>query len=116
MGRHLRTAFAPHQRRSLGVLPMNEALHAFLCHRGDARVLARRAQGVQARLLEASLLLCSRDLRDFEAAGWIYSRLKNERNEHVDALADAIDSELARACRITIQILAEEPLELLALV
>ncbi len=94
---------------------MNEALHAFLCHRGDALALARRAEGVRARLLEASLLLASRDLRDFEAAGWIYSALKDESSAHVAAIAAALDGDLARACRLYDQILADDPRDLLAL-
>ena len=94
---------------------MNQALHAFLCQRGDALALARRAQGVQARVLEASLLLCSRDPRDFEAAGWVYSTLKGETHRHLAALAAAVDADLPRACRIYDQILADDPRDLLAL-
>jgi len=94
---------------------MSQALHAFLCHRGDALELARQAQGVQARLLEASLLLCSRDLRDFERAGWVYATVKEEKNTHVKALGAAVDGDYARACRIYDDILADDPRDLLAL-
>ncbi len=96
---------------------MNQALHAFLCHRGDALALARRGEGVRARLLEASLLLCSRDVRDFEAAGCVYSRLEALRVEspHLGAIACAVDGDYPRACRIYDQILADDPRDLLAL-
>src|SRR5262245_18965477 len=45
-----------------------------------AREAARAAQPgspelTDARLLEASLLLCSRSASDFEAAGWVYAEL-----------------------------------------
>jgi tetratricopeptide (TPR) repeat protein len=99
---------------------MNEALHAFLCHRGDALALARQAQGVQARLLEASLLLCSRDVRDFEKAGWVFAELhwlKKSRSEgaHFAAIRRALDGDYAGACRVYDEILAQDPRDLLAL-
>jgi tetratricopeptide (TPR) repeat protein len=94
---------------------MKQALHAFLCHRGDALALARRADGAQARLLEASLLLCSRDRRDFERAGWVYAALKDEKSPHVAALGAAVDGDYPRASRIYDEILAEDPRDLLAL-
>jgi tetratricopeptide (TPR) repeat protein len=96
---------------------MNQALHAFLCHRGDALALARRGEGLRARLLEASLLLCSRDVRDFEAARWVYSGLKALRveNAHLAAIACAVDGDYPRACRVYDQILADDPRDLLAL-
>lgn len=49
------------------------ALADFLRHRGDPLALARQAEGVHARLLEASLLLCSRDAREFEQAGRLFA-------------------------------------------
>jgi tetratricopeptide (TPR) repeat protein len=94
---------------------MSQALHAFLCHRGDALALARREDGVRARLLEASVQLCSRDPRDFEQAGWAYSDLKQISNPHVTALGAALDGDLARACRVYDDILADHPHDLLAL-
>jgi tetratricopeptide (TPR) repeat protein len=94
---------------------MKQALHAFLCHRGDALALARRAEGVQARLLEASLLLCSRDRRDFERAGWVYAAVKEEKSPHVKAVGAAVDGDYARASRIYDEILADDPRDLLAL-
>ena len=54
---------------------MNAALQDFFAHRGDPIATARAAvraapQSAAAHLVEASLLLCSRDRRDFEAAGF----------------------------------------------
>ena len=95
---------------------MSEALHAFLCHRGDPLALARREEGVRARLLEASLLVCSRDKRAFEQAGRVFAELRSLRgNAHVGAIAAALDGDLARACRIYDEILADDPRDLLAL-
>jgi tetratricopeptide (TPR) repeat protein len=100
--------------------PFEQALAQFLCHRGDPLALARRAEGVAGRLLEASLLLCSRGPREFEAAGWVYAGLMRHDLNCLDgayraAIAAALDGELARACRIYDEILAERPGELLAL-
>jgi tetratricopeptide (TPR) repeat protein len=94
---------------------MSEALHAFLCHRGDALALARREEGLRARLLEASLLVLSRDVRDFERAGWAYAALKDCGSPHLAALAAALDGDYARACRVYDEILARDPRDLLAL-
>ena len=93
------------------------ALHAFLCHRGEALGLARQAPGVQARVLEASLLLCSRDARDFTTARWLFSQLKvaGIRGGHVAAIGAALDGDMARACRIYDVVLAQDPRDLLAL-
>src|SRR5262245_22936773 len=64
--------------------PYARALRDFQRARGEPLALAREAaraaqpgspELVDARLLEASLLLCSRNLRDFEAAGWVYAEL-----------------------------------------
>jgi hypothetical protein len=69
-----------------------------------------------ARLVEATALACSRDPRDFEAAGWAYASLLHiPEKAHLAALAAALDGDLARACRIYDAILAEEPGDLLAL-
>ena len=97
-----------------------QALGDFLRHRGDPLALARQAEGVRARLLEASLLLCSRDARDFEQAGWVYSKLvsipKSSRESgYFAAIRAAVDGDYARACRIYDEILEEDPSDLLAL-
>ena len=94
---------------------MSQALHAFLCHRGDPLALARREEGLRARLLEASLLLCSRDRRQFEQAGWVYAQLKDYSDPHIGAIGAAVDGEYARACRVYDEILARDPRDLLAL-
>ncbi len=101
------------------------ALTSLRLQRGDALQLVRRAiaaepEFVAARLLEANLLACSRDLREFEAAGWAYARLSglpmsDGERMHTAALAAAIDGDLARACRIYDGILAHEPADTLAL-
>ena len=93
--------------------------------RGDALQLARRAivaapDLVPARLLEANILVCSRDVRDFEAAGWAFARLSglpmSERERaHTLALAAAIDGEWERACHMHDAILAQEPTDMLSL-
>jgi len=104
---------------------MNAALADFLAHRGDplatARAAARAApHSGEAHLVEASLLLCSRDVRDFERAGWVYARLgrmKPTRREaaHLRAIAAALDEDAAGACRVYDEILADDPHDLLAL-
>ena len=91
------------------------ALADFLRHRGDPLALARQAEGAEARVLEASLLLCSRDAREFEQAGWLFTALKDEKHPHVAAIAAALDGDLVRACRIYDQILGDDPADLLAL-
>jgi tetratricopeptide (TPR) repeat protein len=92
-----------------------QALGDFLCHRGNPLALARRAEGLRGRLLEASLLLCSRDIREFEQAGWLFASLKDEKHPHVAAIGAAVDGDLARACRVYDRILEEQPGDLLAL-
>jgi tetratricopeptide (TPR) repeat protein len=94
---------------------MSQALHAFLCHRGDPLSLARQEQGLRARLLEASLLLCSRDKREFEQAGRVYAELKDYSDPHVAAVGAAVDGDYARARRLYDEILARNPRDLLAL-
>ena len=101
------------------------ALQSLLLQRGDAQALARDAvakapESAAAQLVEAVLLACSRDRRDFEAAGWAYARLcrlpmaERERT-HAAALAAAIDGDLARACGVYDRIVDDEPSDLLAL-
>ena len=99
---------------------MSKALHAFLCHRGDALALARAEEGVDARLLEASLLLCSRNARDFEQAGWVFARLhwmpkSAAQAAHFAAIRRALDGDYGGACRAYDEILASNPRDLLAL-
>jgi tetratricopeptide (TPR) repeat protein len=114
-------------------LPSNSAyrraLHDFLNARGEPLALAREAarvaqpgspELVDARVLEASLLLCSRDKRDFEAAGWVYAQLtaldKDSRQErHATAIRIAVDGDYAAACRVYDAILLEHPADELAL-
>jgi tetratricopeptide (TPR) repeat protein len=101
------------------------ALQSLLLQRGDARALARDAvanapESAAAQLVEAVLLACSRDRRDFEAAGWAYGRLcrlpMDERERtHAAALAAAIDGDLAQACGVYDRILDHEPGDVLAL-
>jgi len=101
------------------------ALSSLWLQRGDPLALAREAvqaapQSAGARLLEASLLVCSRDLRDFEAAGWAYAALRRlpltpREGAHAGALASAIDGDLAGACRRYDAILQDEPRDALAL-
>jgi hypothetical protein len=105
--------------------PQERTLESLRLQRGDARALAAEAvaaapQSAAARLLEATLLACSRDAREYEAAGWAYARLRGlPMDEHeraqTAALAAAIDGELERACRIYDQILDAHPADGLAL-
>ena len=95
------------------------ALASLWLQRGDSLALARQASDaapgfVAARLLEANLLVSSRDVRDFEAAGWAFARLQglpmNSREAaHNAALAAAIDGDLDGACRWYDLILDREP-------
>jgi tetratricopeptide (TPR) repeat protein len=104
---------------------MNAALQDFFAHRGDPIATARAAvraapQSAAAHLVEASLLLCSRDRRDFEAAGWVYARLQKLRlapreTAHLGAIAAALDGDAVRAVALYDQILADDPQDLLAL-
>jgi tetratricopeptide (TPR) repeat protein len=105
---------------------VNPALLDYLAHRGDplaaARAAVRAAPGsAAAHLVEASLLLCSRDVRDVEAAGWAYARLTHlelrpHEHAHLAAITVALDGDLAAACRAYDEILADAPHDLLALV
>jgi len=101
------------------------ALQALWLQRGDARALAAAAvaaepDAVAPRLLEAALLVTSRDVHDFEAAGWAYARLRgmpmNERSRaHSSALEAAVDGDYERACLVYDRILLGEPTDALAL-
>jgi len=83
------------------------ALESLRLQRGDARRLAAEAvaaepQSAAAQLLEATILACSRDVRDFESAGWAYARLRSldPANPHLRALAAALDGDLDGAVRV----------------
>jgi tetratricopeptide (TPR) repeat protein len=104
---------------------MEQALADFLAHRGNplaaARAAARQApDSAAARILEASLLLCSRDVRDFKAAGAVYANLRNlelapREEAHLNAIATAVDGDYAGASLIYDEILADDPRDALAL-
>jgi hypothetical protein len=81
---------------------------------------AGQPESAAAQLVEAARLVCSRDVRDYEAAGWAFARLRGlpmsaRERAHTAALAAAIDGDLARACRIYDGILEDEPADALAL-
>ena len=104
---------------------MSPALADYLAHRVDplaaARAAARDApRSAEAHLVEASLRLCSRDARHFEAAGWAYARLTGleltpHEHAHLGAITAALDGDLAAASRAYDAILADAPHDLLAL-
>jgi tetratricopeptide (TPR) repeat protein len=104
---------------------MSPALADFLAHRGDPLAAARAAvradpESGAAQLVEATLLLCSRDARDFEPAARAYAsltRLTLEPHEraHLGAIDAALEGDLAGACRAYDEILAGTPHDLLAL-
>jgi hypothetical protein len=101
------------------------ALTSLWLQRGDTRALAAAAiaaepNAVAPRLLEAALLVTSRDVHDFEAAGWAYARLRelpmSERERfHTLALEAAVDGDYERACLIYDRILLGTPTDALAL-
>ena len=73
-----------------------------------------------ARIVEASVLLSSRDARDFEAAGWMYAELKGlalnpHEQAHLQAISAAVDGDYGTASRIYDAILAAHPRDALAL-
>jgi len=104
---------------------MSKALADFLASRGDPLAAARAAvraapESATAHLVEASLLLCSRDRRNIEKAGWVYAKLTKlqltpKEAAHLKAIRAALDEEVAAACEIYDEILAEDPHDLLAL-
>jgi len=101
------------------------SLASLWLQRDDSLKLARQAAAeapafVAAHLLEANLLACSRDPRDFEAAGWAFARLRglamNPREAaHRAALAAAIGGDFVGACQLYDRILEEYPRDALAL-
>ena len=104
---------------------MSPALADFLAHRGDPLAAARAAvradpESGAAQLVEATLLLCSRDARDFEPAARAYARLTQlsltvQQQPHATAIRAALEGDLAGACRVYDEILARAPHDLLAL-
>jgi tetratricopeptide (TPR) repeat protein len=100
---------------------MHPALAEFLAHRGDPLAMARAApRSVQSRIIEASLLLCSRYVGDFRAAGQMYAQLcaldlNAQEALHVRAIGAAAHGDYAGACRIYDEILAQAPRDALAL-
>ena len=104
---------------------MSPALADFLAHRGDPLAAARAAvqadpRSGAAQLVETTLLLCSRDARDFEPAARAYARLTGltlepRERAHLAALRAALEGDLAGACRAYDEILAGAPHDLLAL-
>jgi tetratricopeptide (TPR) repeat protein len=98
------------------------ALESLRLQRGNARRLAAEAvagepDSAAAQLLEATILASSRDVRDFENAGWAYARLlKLEKTSpHVGARAAALDGNLAAAVRMYDAILDVDPEDFVAL-
>jgi hypothetical protein len=101
------------------------AVAQFLRHRGGTLELARAARredpgSAAAHLLEACLLLCSRDRRDFEAAARVLARAQGlamgERERaHFAAASAAAGGDYARACRILEGAIERSPLDLVAL-
>jgi len=104
---------------------VSPALADFLAHRGDPLAAARAAvradpESGAAQLVEATLLLCSRDARDFEPAARAYARLTQlsltvQQQPHATAIRAALEGDLAGACRVYDEILARAPHDLLAL-
>ena len=101
------------------------ALAAMRLGSGEALRLARRAteeapRSADALALEASLLVCSRDPRDAEAAGWAFARLRRlplglRHHEHAQAIAAALDGDFERAGLHYDRLLLKEPQDTLAL-
>lgn len=101
------------------------AVAQFLRHRGGGLELARAARrqdpdSATAHLLEAFLLLCSRDRRDFEGVPSVLARVQDlamgERERaHFAAAAAAAGGDYARACRILEEAIERSPRDLLAL-
>ena len=94
---------------------MHPALADFLAHRGDPLAAVRAApRSAQSRIIEASLLLCSRYPRDFAQAGRVYVQLKDleltaEEERHLRAIGAAVQGDYAGAARIYDEILARAP-------
>jgi tetratricopeptide (TPR) repeat protein len=102
-----------------------DALSKLWLQRDDPIALARAAQGVApgfvaAHQLEASLLLCSRDVRDFQRAAAVLARLdelpqNGRERRHAGALRAAASGDYARAVRIYDELLEKHPWDILAL-
>lgn len=87
--------------------PYQQAVESLRLQRGNTRRLAAEAvaaapQSAPAQLLEATILASSRDVRDFENAGWAYARLRtlDPGNPHLRALAAVLDGDLVGAVRV----------------
>ena len=100
---------------------MHPALADFLAHRGDPLAAVRAAPpSAQSRIIEASLLLCSRYPRDFAEAGRVYLHLRDldvtaEEEMHLRAIGAAVHGDYAAGARIYDEVLAQAPLDALAL-
>jgi hypothetical protein len=73
-----------------------------------------------AQVLEAWLLLWSRDPRDFDMAGWAFARLSrmalsSQQRAHASAIATAVDGDYAGAARELDRIVLDDPHDLVAL-
>ena len=109
----------------MGTNLYERAMASLWLQRGDARALAAAAvaeepDAVAPRLLEAALLVTSRYVKDFEAAGWAYARIRGmpmtERERaHTSALEAAVDGDYERACLTYDRILLGTPTDALAL-
>jgi hypothetical protein len=87
--------------------PYERALESLRLQRANTRRLAAEAVAAEpdsaaAQLLEATILASSRDVRDFENAGWAYARLRtlDPGSAHLGALAAVLDGDLVGAVRI----------------
>ena len=93
---------------------MHPALADFLAHRGDPLAVVRAAPpSAQSRIIEASLLLCSRYPRDFAEAGRVYLQLKDldltaEEEMHLRAIGTAVLGDYAGGARMYDEILAQD--------
>jgi tetratricopeptide (TPR) repeat protein len=104
---------------------VGQALADYLAHRGDPLAAASAAvraapQSAAAQLVEASLLVASRDVRHVEAAGRAYAtlarlELTSHQRAHLAAIRTGLDGDLAAASALYDRILAESPHDLLAL-
>jgi len=101
------------------------ALQALRTQRPQALDIVRqavRADGgfVPAQILEAWLLLWSRDPRDFDQAGWAFARLtrmamSSQQRAHASAIATAVDGDYEAASRELDRIIGDDPHDLVAL-
>ena len=101
------------------------ALYALRTQRPDALAHVRHATRadpgfVAAHLLEAWLLLWSRDPRDFDTAGWVFARLSRmamsaRERVHAGAIATAVDGDYDGAARQLDTLVAADPHDLVAI-